>query len=87
MRSVETRIDKLESCFGADDKERYLRSLSDEELEAQIAELTKQLAAVLAQRGVDASQMTTTEVIARVEALEAADIGHKVQLKSIRYSR
>jgi hypothetical protein len=39
MRSLETRVDRLEQALGKDDMDRWIRSLTDEELDVQIANL------------------------------------------------
>ena len=65
-----SRLSRLEGRLGTDSTERLIRSLSDEELDAQIAELTAAAQRALVAHQVDCSEMSIDEVIARLEALE-----------------
>jgi hypothetical protein len=66
--TLSTRIEKLERRQGPDEETRWLRSLSDEELEAQLAELYRQIRMDLAGRGIDCAGLSDHDVAARLEA-------------------
>ena len=72
MTHLQTRISKLEGQLGANDRERWLRSLTDEQLEARIAELDNECRALLTAQGVACDDMPIKEVIAHLEDLEKA---------------
>ena len=73
MPALRSRISKLENHFGADDIDRWLRSLTDEELEAALAEVHLELRRRLEAFGEDAAQMTDEEVVRRLEEIEKAN--------------
>jgi hypothetical protein len=68
--TVATRLTRLEGRLGGNDTERWLRSLTDEELDAEIAELVSEAKGILAARGVDCADLSTSEVAAHL-----ADLG------------
>ena len=55
MSSISNRVTKLEHARGDDDFNRYLRSLTDEELEQVIAEHDAKLRSQLEAEGIDTS--------------------------------
>jgi hypothetical protein len=76
MTTLATRLGKLESKLGGDDMERYLRSLSDEELEARIREIHGRLRAMLTSHGQECGSMPIQEVVDRLTEMEKAEAGH-----------
>lgn len=76
MTALTNRITKLEAAHGKDEMERWLNSLSDEELDARIQELDQSLRNGLAAEGIDCTGMTSKEVCAIVAEFEANG-GHR----------
>ncbi len=72
MRGLASRVDRLEMRRGADGTERWLRSLSDEQLAAEIARLDEKARHCLEERGVRCADMPITDVLARLEAFANA---------------
>ncbi len=72
MAALGIRISKLEGALGADDIERRVRSLSDEQLDAEIARLDEKARHCLEERGVRCADMPITDVLARLEAFANA---------------
>lgn len=71
MTALMNRVTKLEAAHGKDDMERWLNTLTDEQLEARITELDQSLRASLAAEGIDCASMTPDEVCAIVGEFEA----------------
>lgn len=71
MTALTNRITKLEAAHGKDGMERWLNTLTDEQLESRIAELDQSLRASPATEGIDCTGMTSNEVCAIVGELEA----------------
>lgn len=71
MTALTNRITKLEAVHGKDDMERWLNSLSDEELGARIEELDQSLRTSLTAEGIDCTGMSSKEVCAVVGEFEA----------------
>lgn len=71
--TLQTRIAKLENARGKDDFERWVRTLTDEQLEAEIAKLDIRLRQHLEQHGVECTDMPIKDVMAQLEVLEAAE--------------
>jgi hypothetical protein len=69
--SILGRLAKPEKRAGADDIERWLNTLSDEDLEVRIAELDKSLRANLGAEGLDCAGMSSKDVCAVVGEFEA----------------
>ena len=76
MTALTNRITKLEAAHGKDDMERWLNSLSDEELDARIEELDQSLRTSLTAEGIDCTAMNSKEVCAIVAEFEANG-GHR----------
>jgi hypothetical protein len=72
MRGLASRVDRLEMRRGADGTERWLRSLSDEQLAAEIARCDAKCREVLSAHGVDPSDMSTDDLLPALQALEDA---------------
>jgi hypothetical protein len=75
--SVSARLCRLEGRFGADDTERWLRSLTDEQLDADLDGLLSAAKLLLSDRGIECSDMATGEVIARLEEVERSEINQE----------
>ena len=71
-RAITARIDKLEKSRGGDETERWLRSLTDEQLEAEIARCDAKCREVLSAHGVDPSGMSTDALVPTLQALKDA---------------
>ena len=77
MPALATRLAKIENSLGADDMDRRIRSLSDEELDAEIAVLDAKARHCLEIRGVPCADMDIHDVLhrlAEVEKLEADNV-------------
>ena len=61
MVTIATRIAKLEAKHGSD-MDRWVNSLSDQQLEARISDLTVRIRASLTASGVDCSGLSDEEV-------------------------
>lgn len=72
MRGLASRVDRLEMRRGANGDERWLRSLSDEQLAAEIKRCDAKCRDVLSAHGVDPSGLSTDELVPALEALERA---------------
>lgn len=72
MRGLASRVDRLEMRRGADSTERWLRSLSEEQLAAEIARCDAKCRKVLSAHGVDPSGMSTEDLVPALQALENA---------------
>lgn len=78
MATLKARVEKLETSFGGAD-ERWLRSLSDAELEAQIAELDRTVIAhleALGWAGAGHSPAERWAILAEIERQRAEGIEH-----------
>ena len=71
MTALINRITKLEAAHGKDDMDRWLNSLTDEQLEGRITELDQSLRSSLAAEGIECAGMTSDEVCAIVSEFEA----------------
>ena len=76
--NLATRVNRLERKLGADDMERDVRSLSDDELGAQIATLEVCIYAMADAAGIDRSGMTSMQVAERLEELERSSHGDEI---------
>jgi hypothetical protein len=76
--NLASRVNRLEDKLGADDMERYVRSLSDDELGAQIAMLEVRIYAMADAAGIDRSGMTSMQVAERLEELERSSHGNEI---------
>ncbi len=73
MGALATRLTKLEDSLGDDDVDRWIRSLTDEELKAEIAALDARARQCLEVRGVPCADMDIKDVLDRLVELEAAE--------------
>lgn len=73
MSPLAKRIDRLEGTLGADDTDRWLRTLTDEELEAEIERLGVKARQYLEAMGVPCADIEIKDVVARLEEIERAE--------------
>lgn len=76
--NLATRVNRLEGKLGADDIERHVRSLTDEELEAQIAAIEALTYAGAEAASIDRVGMTSVQVAERLEELERGALGDEI---------
>lgn len=71
--SIAARLKRLESTFGTDDMARKVRAMSEDELEARIAEIEASAAAKMQARGLSVEGLTALRMLERLAELEAAE--------------
>ena len=81
MRGLASRADRLEMRRGADGTESWLRSLSDEQLAAEIERCDAKCRHVLSAHGVDPSGLSTNDLVRALQALETAAAAAEAGLK------
>lgn len=67
------RVQRLEQRKGEDETDRRLRSLSDEELDEEIARVDAQCRVFLARCGIECVGMPIDQVIVHLTAIEKAE--------------
>lgn len=71
-RSIRARVERLEQRGGEDETSRWLRSLTDEELEAEIERVHGQCRIVLTDCGIDCTNLPMERLIEELAAIEKA---------------
>ena len=67
---MEARVTKLEGRMGKDDLDRWVRCLSDEELEGRLVEYNKRIRGCLTTAGVACQGLDTKALLALLEKTE-----------------
>ena len=76
MTPLARRLTKLEGSLGYDDRDRWIKSLSDEELDAEIAALDSKARHCLEIRGVACADRDIKDVLDRLAEFEKVEAGH-----------
>lgn len=76
MSTLANRLTKIEKSLGDDDMDRWIKSLTDEELEAEIAALGAKARHDLELRGVPSADMDIKDVLDRLLEFDRQEAEH-----------
>lgn len=82
MPSLPNRLAKLEAIQGKDDLDRRINSLTEEQIEARIAELTMRLRHDLMTAGVDCTALADDQCVAMLKRFDAEGWPAKAELEN-----